>query len=71
MLEGDIILTPKLRRYLDDQKSGKSISPFDAAVRKAWPGARIPYTFARGFGKLEIHYLLYLKILNLPKNISV
>jgi len=49
MLEGDIVLTPKLRQFLDNQRDGKKISPFDAAVRSAWPGARVPYTFARGF----------------------
>eukprot|EP00111_Clytia_hemisphaerica_P024238 TCONS_00071436-protein len=53
MLEGDIVLTPKLRKYLNNQRDGKAISAFDAAVSKAWPKsgpyARVPYTFARGF----------------------
>jgi len=49
MLEGDIVLTPKLRKYLNNQRDGKAITAFDAAVSKAWPNARVPYTFARGF----------------------
>ena len=51
MLEGDIVLTPSLRKFLNDQRDDKETSPFDAAVRKAWPGGRVPYTFARGFRK--------------------
>ncbi|XP_066915045.1 hatching enzyme 1.2-like isoform X2 [Clytia hemisphaerica] len=47
MLEGDIVLTPKLRTYLDNQRSGAQISPFDAAVRSKWPNARIPFTYNR------------------------
>lgn len=49
ILEGDIVLTNKLRKFLDNLKAKKSISPFDAAVNKAWPGARVPYTFASNF----------------------
>ena len=49
--EGDIVMTPKLKRFLNNQRDGKEISPFDAAVRSAWPGGRVPYTFARGFRK--------------------
>ena len=51
LLEGDIILTPKLRKFLNNQRDGKKITAFDAAVSKAWPGARVPYTFARGFSE--------------------
>ena len=51
MHEGDIVLTKKLANFLDNQRDGKNISPFDAAVRGAWPNARVPYTFARGFSK--------------------
>jgi len=49
MLEGDIVLNPQLKEFLNNQRSGKEITAFDAAVRKAWPNARVPYTFARGF----------------------
>jgi len=34
---------------LNNQRDGKEISEFDAAVSKAWPGGRVPYTFAGGF----------------------
>lgn len=51
MHEGDIVLTPKLKRFLHNQRDGKDISPFDAAVRSAWPNARVPYTFRSDFRK--------------------
>ena len=69
MLEGDIVLTPELKGFLRKQRDGKEISPFDAAVRNAWPGGRVPYTFARYFRKYLI--LIQQKRFKLKRNSPV
>jgi len=45
MLEGDIVMTRSLKRYLNNQRSGKKVTAFDAMVTRAWPNGRVPFTY--------------------------
>lgn len=53
--EGDIVLTPKLKRYLQKKKNNPKSedSPFDALTNGEWPKsgqyAYVPYRYATGF----------------------
>lgn len=63
VVEGDIVLTPRLEKYLDAQRNDKKISPFDAIVNGAWPNKkvyystrRLPYAAKRAVGQAVAEY---------------